>query len=303
MPCEVMDVSIVIVSYNTLSILRDCITSIKDKTRDVDYEIIVVDNASSDGTVDMLHREFPDVVVIESGGNLGFGRANNIGMQHASGKYVFLLNSDTLLVNNAVLEFYRKAEEFISAGHKVGVMGSILLDADLKTIHSYGRFITPLSELREVVSKYLRFLKDKENLNPPAVAGEMRMVDYVTGADMFIPADVYRATSGFDPDYFMYCEEVDWQKRMASAGYERMVVRGPEIIHLEGGSDKTKKSLWSPSRLKNLYKSRKIYRKKHYNRSLLPFFRALYFILDMPSVVLTALLTRQKEYLRLINLK
>ena len=296
-----MDVSIIIVSYNTKNILRDCVLSIKDKSHDIDYEIIVVDNASSDGSVEMLRQEFPDVKIIESGGNIGFGKANNKGMAQATGKYLFLLNSDTILLNNAVLEFYDKAEELSDKGIKIGALGSVLLNKDLKTCHSYGHFITPSSELREVISKYLKFLKDPANTNPPLVKG-IKDVDYVTGADMFVPAEVYRKTGGFDPDFFMYCEEVDWQKRMQEKGLFRIIVEGPKIIHLEGGSDNEQKKLWTPKRLYNLYKSRKIYRKKHYNRFTLPLFRIFRVLLDAPSIFLLALLTRRKEYLHLIKL-
>lgn len=296
-----MDVSIIIVSYNTLSVLRDCILSIKGKTRDIEYEIIVVDNASKDGTVEMLRQEFPEVKTIESGGNVGFGRANNIGMDAARGKYLLLLNADTILLNNAVKEFYDKAEDLSKEGYQIGAIGSILLNKDKTTCHSYGRFITPGGEMREVISKYLRFLKDTTNTSPSPVEG-MKAVDYITGADMFVPAKVYKEMGGFDPDFFMYCEEVDWQKRMQEKGYKRLIVEGPEIIHLEGGGDNKEKKTWSPSRLRNLYTSRKIYRSKHYNKIMLPFFRTCHMLLDLPSIMMVALLTRKKEYLQLIKL-
>lgn len=296
-----MDVSIIIVSYNTKNILRDCVLSIKDKSHDIDYEIIVVDNASSDGSVEMLRQEFPDVKIIESGGNIGFGKANNKGMAQATGKYLFLLNSDTILLNNATKILFDKAESLSDQGCKIGALGSVLLNKDLNTCHSYGHFITPSSELKEVISKYLKFLKDPANTNPPLVKG-VKDVDYITGADMFVPEEVYKETGGFDPDFFMYCEEVDWQKRMQKNGYSRIIVEGPKIIHLEGGSDNEQKKLWTPKRLSNLYKSRKIYRKKHYNKYTLPLFRIFRLLLDTPSILLLALLTRRKEYLHLIKL-
>ncbi|MDE7420917.1 MAG: glycosyltransferase family 2 protein [Muribaculaceae bacterium] len=296
-----MDVSIIIVNYNTRDILRDCIWSIKSQSKDIEYEVIVVDNDSSDGTLEMLQREFPEVKAIDAGQNLGFGRANNLGMQQARGKYLFLLNSDTIIVNNAIKIFFDKAEHLMQEDGQIGVLGAILYGSDSKTCHSYGSFITPKMELKEVMAKYLRFLKDKKNTNPPSVETNLN-VDYITGADMFVPAKVFKATGGFDPDFFMYCEEVDWQKRMDEKGYRRIIVNGPEIIHLEGGSDTNKKKSWSPNRLANLYKSRKIYREKHYNKVLLPFFRMLRLLLDMPSILILALATRRKEYLNLIKL-
>lgn len=296
------DISVIIVNYNTKDLLRDCINSIHRNTHDVDFEIIVVDNASSDGSIDMLRQDFPDVMAVDAGGNLGFGRANNLGMTKASGKYLFLLNSDTLLLNNALKEFYDCAERLRSEGCRIGAMGTILFDRNHNTCHSYGHFITPSVELKELTAKYLRFLKDSSNTHPSRIKGEMD-VDYITGADMFLPVEVFNQTGGFDPDFFMYCEEVDWQKRMAEAGLRRIVIDGPEIVHLEGGSEKGATNYWSPRRLANLYTSRKIYRRKHYNRLILPAFRALHFILDIPSILGVALLSRRKEYLRLINLK
>lgn len=297
-----MEVSIIIVNYNTKDLLKDCIKSIKEKTLGVEYEIIVVDNDSSDGSIEMLRKEFPDIRAISSGANLGFGKANNLGMKHANGKYMFLLNSDTILVNDAVTKFYNIAEDLESKGYNIGALGSILLNADGNTCHSYYSFITPKSEIREAIAKYLPFLLPKEIMNPPMVKG-IKSVDYVTGADMFVPKKVFETTGGFDPDFFMYCEEVDWQKRMHESGYDRLIVEGPQIIHLEGGSDKEQKKSWSANRLANFYRSRKLYRQKHYNKTILPFFRGLHLILDLPAILLTAIINRQKEYLQLIKLK
>ena len=297
-----MDISVIIVNYNTRSILKQCIESIKEKTIGVDYEIIVVDNASSDGSCEMLRNDFPDVILIEAGGNIGFGRANNLGMKQASGKYFLLLNSDTILLNNALLEFFIKAEELNNKGCKIGVLGTILTGADGKTCHSYGKLITPRGEIRELLAKYLRFLKDHTNTAPPKIHKAMD-VGYITGADMFVPAEVFDNIGGFDPDFFMYCEETDWQKRMSEAGFRRIVIEGPEIVHLEGGSDKSGEKYWTPNRLANFYKSRKLYRKKHYNRLILPFFRLIHFILDIPAIFAVALVSGRKEYLGLIKLK
>lgn len=296
-----MDVSIIIVNYNTRGLLRDCIKSIKEKTAEVDYEIIVVDNASSDGSMKMLAEDFPEVRAFSSGGNIGFGRANNIGMKEAEGKYLFLLNSDTLLVNNAIKIFYNEAERRVKSGRKIGAIGSILIGADGKTCHSYGKFITPFEEIKETIAKYLRFLKDPENTCPTKIQGEKK-VDYVTGADMLVPRKTFEDIGGFDPDFFMYCEEVDWQKRMEEKGYERLLVAGPGIIHLEGGSEISKKSLWSPRRLYNLYTSRSIYRRKHYSKHILPIFTVFRRIIDAPSILLTSLMSGDKSYMCLLKI-
>lgn len=148
-----MDISVIIVNYNTKQLLSECLNSIKDKTFGVDYEVIVVDNESKDGSQEMLIKDFPWARLIESGENLGFGKANNLGMSLAKGKYFLLLNSDTLLVNNAIKEFYDYAE----ANPGFGALGSVLLGQDNRPCHSYGKFITPGSELKAALSKYFRF--------------------------------------------------------------------------------------------------------------------------------------------------
>lgn len=292
-----MDVSIIIVNYNTKQLLSDCLSSIKEKTFGIEYEVIVVDNDSTDGSQEMLRQDFQWVRLVESGENLGFGKANNLGMSVANGKYFFLLNSDTLLINNAVKHFFDYAE----SNSDFGALGSILLGSDNKPCHSYGRFITPLSELRFVIAKYLRFLKDKSNLLPELVSSP-KEVDYITGADLWVPRSVYKSLGGFDPQFFMYCEEVDWQKRMADAGLKRLIIPNPKIIHLEGGSDNSKSRIWSTNRLKNIYTSKKIYYHKHFNKWIYPFFRIIYCILNTPSLImLTMVKNGGVRYAKLIK--
>ena len=99
-----MDVSIIIVNYNTKDLLVNCLNSIYEKTKDVLFEIIIVDNASIDGSEEMIKNDFKEVVFIQSGDNIGFGRANNLGIKEAKGDCIFLLNSDTILLNNAIKE-------------------------------------------------------------------------------------------------------------------------------------------------------------------------------------------------------
>ena len=101
-----MDVSIIIVSYNTKSLIKNCINSIYKYTKDISFEIIVSDNGSIDGSVEMIKRDFPSVILIENNENLGFGAANNKGLALAKGKYILYLNSDTILLNNSVKFFY-----------------------------------------------------------------------------------------------------------------------------------------------------------------------------------------------------
>lgn len=278
-----MDVSIVIVNYNTKDLLKNCLNSIISHTKDCSYEIIVVDNDSHDLSLTMLEDDFPTVIVIKSKDNLGFGRANNVGVGHAKGKYLFFLNSDTILLNDAVSLFFSFAEQY---NKKFGALGCILEGPNGRTCHSYGKLITPATELRQAFSRYFRFLKQKWIIMPERVNTAME-VGYVTGADMFVPRNIFELTGGFDPDYFMYCEEVDWQKRMKDLNLPRVIIPGPRIIHLEGGSDENKRKGWSASRIRNIQESRNLYYDKHFNPIILPLFRTMMRIIQCPWKIIT----------------
>ena len=292
-----MEVSIIIVSYNTCDLLRNCLISIYRQTQDIEFEVIVVDNDSKDRSQDMLENEFPQVKLVASQENLGFGKANNLGMARAAGKYLFFLNSDTLLQNNAVKLFYDYCR---STNEKVGALGTILRNANGSNIHSYGKFITLKSELKELTAKYLRFLKDKETHHPEDVSFS-KEVDYITGADLFVPRYVYEELGGFDPRFFMYCEEVDWQRRMMEAGYKRIIIPGPEIVHLEGGSDVASSTVWSANRLKNIYESKRLYLEK-YNRGLkYKSFRVAYIILRIPVIIILMFVKKWGGYAALLK--
>lgn len=222
-----MDVSIVIVNYNTRDLLFTCIDSIYRNTFGCTFEIIVVDNASTDESETYIKKHYPQVIWINAGANLGFGRANNQGIQSAIGKYIFLLNSDTILCNDAISRFFIYAEEH--SDEKIGILGAWLLDKAHNINASYGDFPSPKSEFTYLFGK-LR--SEKKSISEPVD----RNVDYIIGADMFLRKDLFLQFSGFDPNFFMYYEETDLQYRMAKAGYIRRIITGPQIIHLEGGS-------------------------------------------------------------------
>lgn len=278
-----MDVSVIIVNYNTKLLLKDCIESVKSKTIGCTYEIIVVDNSSQDGSLEMIKENYPEITLMASKENLGFGRANNLGSKQTQGKYLFYLNSDTILMNDAISEFFKYAE---NTNERIGALGCILTGPDGNTCHSYGKMITPGYELKNAIARYLRFLKPRWLTRPDKVRNPLS-VDYITGADLFVPRKVFEKTGGFDQDYFMYCEEVDWQKRMDAIGLKRLIIPGPEIIHLEGGSDSNKKPTWSQTRISNIQKSRKIFYKKHFNKSILPMFLVFQSILQLPWKLLS----------------
>lgn len=132
-----MQVSIIIVNYNTKELIKNAIQSVFDKTENIDYEIIVIDNASQDGSVEDLKNTFQEKIkIIESKENLGFGRANNLGIKQAQGKYIFLLNSDIELINNAIKTFY----DYMEQNEHVGVCGGNLFNKKNIVEESYVMF-------------------------------------------------------------------------------------------------------------------------------------------------------------------
>jgi len=219
-------ISIIIVNYNTRQLLSDCIETIRTYTDGIDFEIIVVDNGSSDGSEEYITNLYPDIIWIDSGDNIGFGKANNLGAKHSKGEYLFFLNSDTILKNNALQYFveYMHSRE----ADKIGILGGYLHNGLGNASSSYGRFPSPISEIEYVVA---RIWRRKKADNAAACK-----VDWVSGADMFIKRSLFEDIGGFDPMIFMYYEETDLQYRLSEAGYNQYVIPGPEIIHFESGS-------------------------------------------------------------------
>lgn len=238
-----MDVSIIIVNYNTKDLIKNCIDSIYEQTKDIKFEIIVSDNGSVDGSIEMIKSEFPNVILIENNANLGFGTANNRGLKIAKGKYIFYLNSDTVLLNNAVKYFYDYWENSPEKD-EIGALGSNLLDEKNEITHSYGFFLSINSEIIssiKVLINITRFsiLKIIFNKEIPDCVPQKKEkeyigeVDYITGADLFLK-NTYDAY--FDEDFFMYCEETDLQYKLAEKNLKRIIINTPKIIHISGAS-------------------------------------------------------------------
>ncbi len=238
-----MDVSIIIVSYNTENLTRNCLKSIFEQTKDIDFEVIVVDNASHDGSVQMIKTEFPEVKVIENDKNPGFGGANNLGLKIAQGKYVFYLNSDTIVLNNAVKMFFDYFEN--DKTNTVGALGCNLINENHEVVSSYYEEYMPLRKrcatfFRTWLGTNYRTLKyffthKKEEIKQVEVKKEYFIGEVTTiiGADLFVRNN---ELAKFDERFFMYYEEEDLQLQLHKVGLKSFLIEGPQIIHLEGGS-------------------------------------------------------------------
>jgi len=227
-----MDVSIIIVNYNTKELLRQCLNSVFEKTQDIDFELIVVDNASVDGSQQMMKADFPNVRLIESPENLGFGKANNLGAIYASGKYLFLLNSDTILLNNAV----KILSDFLKDNPNAGICGGNLYDENHQPSYSYRMFLPSvfweMNDFFFCKPEIFLFGKNRQ-FN---CTNYIRKVGYITGADLMIRLDLFNKISGFDPDFFLYYEETELTYRVKKMGYGVYNIPQAEIIHLDGKS-------------------------------------------------------------------
>lgn len=228
----VMDVSIIIVSYNVCELITKCIQSIYEKVKQTTFEIIVVDNASIDDTVKNLRFNFPDVKLIVSEDNIGFGNANNLGASEAEGKYLLFLNPDTELINDAVSELYLFMESHLN----VALCGGNLFTPDMLPNKSYEMFLPGFSDAIAYVFK-IPITKTMDEFNKILIP---KCVAWIQGADMFMRHSIFDQIGRFDKRFFMYFEEPVLAQKIKNINMDIYSVPSACIIHYEGASDKKK---------------------------------------------------------------
>ena len=276
-----MEVSIIVVNYNTKNLTKSCIESVISNTKNISYEIILVDNGSNDGSIEYF-KNISNIKLIENKNNLGFGQANNIGFKIAKGKYVFLLNSDTILVNNAVFHFYNKAEK---SDKKISCFGCILTDNVGNFNHSFGTFPTIYGDLKFqfLIPIKMIFKKNIEMFRNNFSQTNNGYVDYISGSALFIRAEVINEFGFFDPFFFMYYEETDFQKSLYIHGYKSLIIKSPKIIHLEGASTSKKTKNLKKSIIQ--LKSKLYYFKKWNNAIVFDLYLVCYLTLRIPFLL------------------
>jgi len=230
-----VDVSIVIVSYNTKEMTIACLHSVYDQTNNLSFEIIVIDNASADGSADAIANEFPNIHLIRSSENLGFAVANNKGFLQAKGKYVLLLNSDTLLLGNGI----KGCWAYIESNKMIGVLGcrAILPNGqqqktiyrDLNLFSLFVNIFVPSSLQRKSKffgrQRYIGINLDK-----------CHFVDVVAGCFMLVRRDVILQVGPLDEEFFFYGEEAEWCNRIRKAQWKIGYYPDAKILHYGGGS-------------------------------------------------------------------
>ena len=270
------DLSIIIVSYNTVGITKNCIDSIRKYTKKVNYELIVVDNASTDGSVEYLKKKSTKIdKLILNKKNVGFGGGNNQGLAKATGKYILLLNSDTVLDANILKEMLFWMEKNTS----VGISTCKLLNSD-KTIQGTGGYFPTLPRvftwmtiqdlpLVDLIVKPYHPQKSKSFFKNDNFYKKSKELDWVTGAFLLMRREVYEKVGDFDTDYFMYVEEVDFCYRAKKEGFKIRYLPKWSITHLGGASGKVGLSVI------NEFKGVKLFYKKHFESWKTPILRAV----------------------------
>ena len=256
-----LDLSIIIVSYNTRKLLVDCLESVKLLKGKVDFEVIVVDNNSKDDSVKAVKRFEKDINlrIIKNKENKGFGAANNQGMEIAKGDHILLLNSDTVINPEAVL----KPLSFIKEDEEIGVISTKLRSLDDSIQSNGGYFPNYLNVLF-----WMSFLDDVPifyklispyHIEPEFEADDIRYQDWITGAFFLLKREIFEEVGGFDEDYFMYVEEMDYCYRIKQKDWKIVYYPESEIVHFGGASGT------SESALINEFKGLKLFYRKHKN--------------------------------------
>jgi GT2 family glycosyltransferase len=230
-----MELSIISVNWNSSDFLLECITSIQKHTKNIAYEIIVVDNASAKEDVDKLRQRFPEISIIGSQENLGFAGANNLGFRHSTGEYVLFLNPDTKLDSPAINIMVGRMKLLPDAG----IVGCRLLNTDLSVqLTSIQKFPTILNQVLDLEYLQLRWPHCPLWEVAPLFSNDVKLVnvEVISGACMLLRRNVFEQVGMFSEDYFMYAEDVDLNYKVKRSGLTNYYVGEATIVHYGGGS-------------------------------------------------------------------
>ncbi len=260
-----MDLSVIIVNYNVRQFLENTLTSLLRAMEGVEGEVFVVDNASDDGSVEMVKTKFPRVCLIQNRENVGFARANNLALKRATGKHLLLINPDTIVQEDTIkvmLKFFRET-------HDAGLAGCKILNPDgTFQLPCRRSFPTPWVAFTKIFGLSALFPKSKlfgkynlTYLSPD----ETYDVDAVSGSFMMITRNAYERVGGLDETFFMYGEDLDWCYRIAQSGFKVYYVHSTQIIHFKGES--TRRSDLDEIRM--FYSAMQLFVEKHFGTSFI----------------------------------
>ena len=270
-----MDVSIIIVSWNTKDFLLRCIESVAANTSGVDYEIWIVDNASVDGSIPAIREAFPTVNIIGNSQNFGFGNANNQGINASAGRFVLLLNSDTRVCPDSI----KIMLEFMNSHPEAGGIGPRLLNPDLSLQESCYPFPTLGRECWRLL--HLDALRHFGVYNQKNWRlNQVREVDAIKGACILFRREAIQQAGGFDPDFFMYTEEIDLCYRLHIAGWKLCWIPQSEVVHFGGQST----CLAAEKMFLSLYRTKVLFFSKHYGRKAAFAYKMILFLASLPRI-------------------
>ncbi len=262
-----LDVAVIIVSWNVRNYLVDCLRSVFAEFRHsrLRGDVWVIDNSSTDGTPELVRSLFPQVILISNGHNPGFGAANNQGMRAAAERqprYYLLINPDTYVRPGAIGEMVK----FLDGQPRAGMCGARLVYGDGRFQHSAFAFPGVTQLLFDLFPMPDRLYETRVNGRYPRrlydPGSRPFLIDHPLGATMMVRRDVAEATGGFDEDFFMYCEELDWCWRINKAGWQIYAVPTAEIVHYGGESTRQVQA----RSVVDLWRSRARFYQRHYGR-------------------------------------
>jgi len=258
-----VDLSIIIVSYNTKELTKQTLDSIyQNISRDLIYEIFVVDNHSRDGTIEMIQLDYPEVKFIVNDENLGFSKANNLALKKAQGSFVLLLNSDTVVIDDCL----EKSAEYLRNHPDTGALGCKVMLENNTLDHACKRgFPTPAASLFYLL-KLDKLFPNSKRFGAYDLTylseDEVHEVDSLMGAFMMVRKEVMEEVGLLDEDFFMYSEDIDWCYRIKKKGWKIIYYPEAKIIHYKGGSSKKKRG----KLIVEFHKSMWLFFKKHYRK-------------------------------------
>lgn len=250
-----MQLSVIILNYNVQHFLELCLNSVQAAIKNMDAEVIVVDNNSQDESCKMVKDLFPEFKLIENKENLGFSKGNNIGVAKSKGKYLCILNPDTVVAEDT----FAKLLKFADQQQNLGMVGCKLIDGK-------GKFL-PESKRNVPVVKvaFQKMMGNSSNYYSNHIKEtEIGKIDILVGAFMWLKKSVYNEVNGFDEDYFMYGEDIDLSYKVLNANYDNFYFGETSVIHFKGES-----TLKDKTYAKRFYKAMQIFYKKHFKKNML----------------------------------
>jgi N-acetylglucosaminyl-diphospho-decaprenol L-rhamnosyltransferase len=286
-----MQLSVIIVSYNVKYFLEQCLYSVEAACNNIDAEIFVVDNASTDNSIEYLQPKFPSIKFIQNNFNEGFAKANNKALQFAKGDYILYLNPDTIIAEDTLLN----CVQFLNKNKSAGAVGVKMIDGSGNFLPESKRAFPSIIASFFKMSGLASLFSHSAFFNRYALGNldenKTHEVDILPGAFFMASRNILLQLNGFDEDFFMYGEDIDLSYRIKQTGYKNYYLGNLSIIHFKGESMQTNKTVY----VKNFYETMKIFVRKHYKNQSANFLNASIALSKAAASVKYKFLSTKKE--------